>query len=85
MTTVRLRLVGQDTGGRDPVRRHLRAAEIHAASAARHERAVGFWDQRGDAERARLERRAAAIEREAEQLERDRAQLENARDARRDA
>jgi hypothetical protein len=61
---------------RDPVARHLQAAETHERTAARHDEASIFWAEKGDAERADLERRNAAIERDAAQLERDRAELE---------
>jgi hypothetical protein len=49
---------------------------MHDEAAARHEQAVKFWNERGDAERADLERRNARIERDAAQLERDRAAIE---------
>jgi len=59
----------------DGVARHKRAAAAHEGATARHEQAARFWADRGDEERADLERRNAEIERAAAELERDRAAL----------
>jgi hypothetical protein len=57
--------------------RHRHAADTHDEAAARHEDAVAFWLERGDGERADLERRNAEIERAAASLERERADLDD--------
>ena len=54
---------------------HRRAATAHDEAVLRHEKAAAYWADRGNFERAELERRNAEIEREAAQLERDRADL----------
>ena len=59
----------------DARQRHLAAAERHAVAAARHQEAAEFWAERGDGERADLERRNARIEEAAAELERDRATI----------
>jgi hypothetical protein len=59
----------------DEATRHEEAARRHDAAAQRHEAAALFWTERGDAERADLERRNAEIERAAATLEVDRARV----------
>lgn len=60
---------------------HIRAAQVHEDSAARHEAAAVAWDVRGNAPRAEFERRCAAREREFVLLEADRAELQRLRAA----
>jgi len=47
----------------------------HEQAAARHDLAAVYWRERGDEERAELERRGARIERELVRLERDKARV----------
>jgi hypothetical protein len=60
---------------------HVRAAQVHEDSAARHEAAAVAWDVRGNAPQAEFERRCAAREREFVLLEADRAELQRLRAA----
>jgi len=50
--------------------RHLAAARRHEAAALSHERSAKFWDERGDGERASLQRELADHERCGAELER---------------
>jgi hypothetical protein len=63
----------------DRAARHEKAQQSHLRAAERHEEAVVFWRERGDEERADLERRDADIERDAAALEGDRARVERER------
>jgi hypothetical protein len=55
--------------------RHEHAVRTHLGAAERHDRAAVFWRERGDEERAALERRAAELERALADLERDKARV----------
>jgi hypothetical protein len=50
--------------------RHLQAASRHDAAAESHERLAALWHERGDSERASLQRALADHERQGATLER---------------
>jgi hypothetical protein len=54
---------------------HHQAAERHEMAADNHERAARFWEERGDPDRAILQREMAAFERQGAELERRWARL----------
>jgi hypothetical protein len=54
---------------------HLAAAARHDEAAENHERAAGFWHDRGDEARAQLHRDAVSYERQGAALERRWAKL----------
>lgn len=53
----------------DTAANHRSAADRHEAAAENHERAAGFWDGRGERERAELQRQMAEYERRGAALE----------------
>jgi hypothetical protein len=53
----------------------LRVSEIHGEAADCHERAAGFWQERGDLVRAGSERGKAAVQRVAAESQREREEL----------